>query len=206
MGSTLEQEGDRLHCKCAATEAIGAYTGPVTSVRATAVVGFTSVVVSLLACGRAVDAVSSDASSADDPAATASAQPAAVPDGRPSRQSASPEPVAPREVAGPSPSTNARPAGSMSVAVPPARPLADWMRGGVTAAFNSGNLESIAATFDRMARGAPAGFENWRSIANDGANAARSGSLEGAKAACRGCHGQYEARYKQTLSTLPIPL
>ncbi len=81
------------------------------------------------------------------------------------------------------------------------------MRGPPSAALESGDLEAIAATFDQMAvwtPSEPATYENWRSIAVDGAAAARLGHLEAVKAACRGCHTQYEARYKAELSTRPL--
>jgi hypothetical protein len=78
------------------------------------------------------------------------------------------------------------------------------MRGEATTAFNSGDLESIASTFDRMAPWAPPGYTNWASIALDGGRAARSGSIEGVKAACRGCHTQYMADYRAHLATRPL--
>lgn len=79
------------------------------------------------------------------------------------------------------------------------------MRGPATTALASGDLEAIAGTFDQMATWAPKDYPNWSSIAVDGAAAARSGSLEAVKAACRVCHSQYEARYKAQLSTRPLP-
>jgi len=78
------------------------------------------------------------------------------------------------------------------------------MRGPATAAFRSGDLESIASTLEQMARWAPPGYANWTSIAEDGSAAARIGSLEGVKAACRGCHGQYRNDYRAHLATRPL--
>jgi hypothetical protein len=79
------------------------------------------------------------------------------------------------------------------------------MRDAATPAFNSGDLESIAITFEEMIPWAPAGYSNWRSISDDGAAAARAGSIEGVKAACRGCHTQYSARYKAQFQSVPSP-
>jgi hypothetical protein len=79
------------------------------------------------------------------------------------------------------------------------------MRGSATAAFESGNLESIARSFEQMAAWAPAGYPNWASISIDGSAAARVGDIDAVKAACRGCHVQYEPRYKAELSTRPLP-
>jgi hypothetical protein len=80
------------------------------------------------------------------------------------------------------------------------------MRGPTSAAFNSGDLEAIARSFEVMAGWTPPGasYENWGSIAMDGSAAARSGSLEGVKAACRGCHTAYEARYKADEAVRPL--
>ncbi len=80
------------------------------------------------------------------------------------------------------------------------------MRDAATPAFRSGDLESIADTFEEMVAWAPPGYANWRSISEDGAGAARAGSIEGVKAACRGCHTQYGAKYKAQFRTLPPPV
>jgi hypothetical protein len=96
------------------------------------------------------------------------------------------------------------PAPSSSAAVP-AHPLAAWMRGPATQAFLSGDLESIARSFDQMARWAPSEYPHWAPIAKDGADAARAGSVEAAKAACRGCHEQYLAQYKAAFTNRPLP-
>ncbi len=84
------------------------------------------------------------------------------------------------------------------------RPLAAWMRGPATDAFNSGDLESIAQSFERMSAWAPPGYANWASISRDGSDAARAGNMEAVKAACRGCHAQYRAQYAATFATRPL--
>ncbi len=80
------------------------------------------------------------------------------------------------------------------------------MRGPATAALLSGNIDRIAEAFEATARLDPRSpaYANWASISLDGANAARNGSIAGVKAACRGCHGQYQARYKAELSSRPL--
>jgi hypothetical protein len=83
--------------------------------------------------------------------------------------------------------------------------MADWMRGPATRAFDAKDLEAIAASFEQMTKWAPSGYANWASICGDGAQAARVGNLEAVKAACRGCHTQYEERYKTELGTRPLP-
>jgi hypothetical protein len=58
------------------------------------------------------------------------------------------------------------------------------------------DLPALASALDTLAGFAPPGFTNWASISKDGASAARNADLASAKAACRGCHDQYKARYK----------
>lgn len=52
---------------------------------------------------------------------------------------------------------------------------------------------------------APPGYANWVSIARDGLDAARHNDLEAVRAACRGCHDQYKARYRAELRARPLP-
>jgi len=146
------------------------------------------------ACGRSSDSAP-DARADPDPAATIPAAPTG---------DARPAPAKPVASATTAHATTAHAAPSSSTS-PPTHPLATWMRGPATQAFNSGDLESIASTFDQMIPWAPKGFPNWASIARDGGQAARAGSLEGAKAACRSCHAQYDTPYRATLSTRPLP-
>jgi hypothetical protein len=88
---------------------------------------------------------------------------------------------------------------------PDADALGTWMRQVVSAAFISGDLDAIAGTFDQMARSTLSGYPNWHSIARDGSQAARAGSIEGAKAACRACHIQYESAYRARSAPAPVP-
>ncbi len=178
-------------------------------------------VATTVGCGRPDDRGSAPGaptgSAPPDPAATTLPEPAptdtpapAADTRRPSPQGASPPPPSdaprPPDRAGLTGRTGRRAAASASASSAPiAHPLADWMRGPVVAAWDSRDLESIARTFDQMARWAPPGYANWASIARDGAEATRAGSLEATKAACRGCHAEYEARYKAERSTLPLP-
>ncbi len=86
-------------------------------------------------------------------------------------------------------------------------PLAHWMRDHAGAAMQHEDLFALAAAFDQIvmfAPGAPA-YANWTSIAKDGAAAARAASLEGTKAACRGCHAQYRDLYRAEMRARPLP-
>lgn len=64
---------------------------------------------------------------------------------------------------------------------------------------------AVVSALDAAAGFAPAGYTNWVSIAKDGANAARAADENGVKAACRGCHEQYKAKYRAEIRTRPIP-
>ena len=60
----------------------------------------------------------------------------------------------------------------------------------------SGDLAALGDSFDAIVKFAPSGYPNWAAISKDGAQAARTGNLEAAKAACRSCHEQYKSKYK----------
>jgi hypothetical protein len=90
-------------------------------------------------------------------------------------------------------------------------PLQLWMRRNATPMIRFGETTALAEVFDQIATLSPAGhalardtYPNWVSIARDGAAAARVADIPAAKAACRGCHTQYRARYHADLRALPV--
>lgn len=62
----------------------------------------------------------------------------------------------------------------------------------------------LAEALDKAAGFAPPGYTNWKSIANDGAKAAKGGDLAAAKASCRSCHDQYKKKYQAEFRTRKI--
>jgi hypothetical protein len=87
-------------------------------------------------------------------------------------------------------------------------PLQQWMKRNATPPIRSGETIALAEAFDEIEGLAPAArdaYPNWGSIARDGALASRVGDVTAAKAACRGCHTQYRARYHAELRALPLP-
>jgi|HubBroStandDraft_2_1064218.scaffolds.fasta_scaffold96266_2 hypothetical protein len=85
-------------------------------------------------------------------------------------------------------------------------PLLWWMQENPAAALRQGDNAAVATALDRLATFAPPDppYTNWASIARDGADAARAASLDGVKAACRGCHEQYRNAYKSGLRARPL--
>jgi hypothetical protein len=89
-------------------------------------------------------------------------------------------------------------------------PLQRWMKENAAAMLDFGEVTTIAEDFDQIALfapprfGRPSRFPYWASISRDGADAARNGDLNAAKAACRGCHTQYLATYHAAFRGLPI--
>ncbi len=79
------------------------------------------------------------------------------------------------------------------------------MKENTATASAAGDLPALAAALDKIAAMAPPGYSNWSSISKDGANAARAGSLDAAKASCTACHNQYRNKYKAELRTRPVP-
>ncbi len=70
------------------------------------------------------------------------------------------------------------------------------MQANANPATASGDAAEIAKVLDQIAAFGPPPYPNWASISKDGARAARAGDVPAAKAACRGCHDQYKAKYK----------
>jgi hypothetical protein len=92
-------------------------------------------------------------------------------------------------------------------------PLQLWMKQNATPILTFGETTTLAQVFDEIALLAPPAkeltgqsFASWASIAHDGAAASRMGSLQAAKAACRGCHSQYSARYHADFRGLALSL
>jgi cytochrome c556 len=78
------------------------------------------------------------------------------------------------------------------------------MKANTSPAISAADFDALVAALDKVATFAPPGFPNWVSIAKDGADAARVQNLDAVKAACRGCHNQYRAKYKQEMRDRPI--
>jgi hypothetical protein len=83
-------------------------------------------------------------------------------------------------------------------------PLNAWMKANTSPAIFANDFETLAIDFEKVASFAPANYQNWSSIAKDGADAARARSLDGVKAACRSCHAQYKDRYKKEMRDRPL--
>jgi hypothetical protein len=86
----------------------------------------------------------------------------------------------------------------------PSCPLNAWMKANMSPAVLSSDFDALAVAFEKAATFAPAAYQNWSSIAKDGADAARAQSLDGVKGACRGCHAQYRDRYKKEMRDRPL--
>jgi hypothetical protein len=80
------------------------------------------------------------------------------------------------------------------------------MKSNTSAAMSAQDFEALQAALAKVVTLAPpgGGYPNWVSISKDGADAARVQNLDAVKAACRGCHNQYKAKYKQEMRDRPI--
>jgi hypothetical protein len=85
-------------------------------------------------------------------------------------------------------------------------PLLWWMQENTAAALRQGDSAALAVALEQLATFAPeeAAYANWAPIARDGADAARAASLEGVRAACRGCHAQFRTAYKNGMRARPL--
>jgi hypothetical protein len=161
----------------------------------------------------ALAACSKDAPPADTTAAPIPADSAPAPAPTPEPTVASTPAPAPAPAPTPTPapaSATAKPAASAKPApacgdkpLPPC-PLYAWMKSNTSPAMSDGDFDALAAALDKVVTFAPAGYTNWASISRDGASAAHAQSLDGVKAACRGCHNQYKDKYKKEMRDRPI--
>ncbi len=80
------------------------------------------------------------------------------------------------------------------------------MKANTSAAMSASDFDALQTALTKTAALAPPGsaYPNWVSISKDGADAARVQNLDAVKAACRGCHNQYKAKYKKEMRDRPI--
>jgi len=78
----------------------------------------------------------------------------------------------------------------------PACPMQGWMKTNMAPAAASGDTAALAKNLDYVASHAPKGLADWAAIAKKGADAAKAGNVDGAKASCKTCHDKYKAQYK----------
>jgi|CZKU01.1.fsa_nt_gi hypothetical protein len=145
--------------------------------------------------------------SAPAPAPAPALASASAPAPAPAPASASSAPASSASASAHSP---AKPAASAKAApvcgdkpLPPC-PLYAWMKANTSTAMSAEDFDALATALDKVVAFAPAGYVNWVSISKDGASAARAQSLDGVKAACRGCHNQYKDKYKKEMRDRPI--
>lgn len=75
-----------------------------------------------------------------------------------------------------------------------------WMKTAMTAAVASGDGKKLAKALTYVAERPPkgAGYERWKKIAKDGADAARAGKIDEAKKSCKACHRAFEKKYRKS--------
>lgn len=83
-------------------------------------------------------------------------------------------------------------------------PLQGWMKANTSGAMSAQNFDALEKAFNQIVAFAPPGYPNWASISKDGAKAAHDQNLDAVKAACRGCHNQYQKKYRDEMRTRKI--
>ncbi len=99
----------------------------------------------------------------------------------------------------PIPTTTPKPPPACGDKPLPPCPLYTWMKANTSPAISAADFDALDTALEKVATFAPPGYANWVSIAKDGADAARVQNLDAVKAACRGCHNQYKAKYKREM-------
>jgi hypothetical protein len=154
-----------------------------------------------LASGCSKDEPPAPAAPPPGPSAVVSAVPSVVASSPPVADAA---PVAPPASAVPSTSSSAKGAPTCGDKPLPPCPLQGWMKANTSPAMTAQDFGALATALEKIVTFAPAGYTNWVSISRDGADAARAQTLDGVKAACRGCHNQYKDRYRKEMRDRPI--
>jgi cytochrome c556 len=79
------------------------------------------------------------------------------------------------------------------------------MRETIALPLATNNLSDLADGLERTARLSPdMAWESWRTIASQGAAAARKGDINRARAACKACHDTWREAYKAKFRKRPI--
>jgi hypothetical protein len=88
----------------------------------------------------------------------------------------------------------------------PPCPLQAWMRATIAAPLAGNNTGALAVGLERAAALQPdPGWASWRTIALQGAAAAKKGDVAGARAACKGCHDAWREAYKRQYRGRIVP-
>lgn len=78
-------------------------------------------------------------------------------------------------------------------------PMQGWMKSVLAKAAGSGEAKELANALDVVASKPVAGFDQWVAIAKEGADKARAGDLDTAKASCKKCHSLYQKKYREEM-------
>ena len=78
-------------------------------------------------------------------------------------------------------------------------PMQGWMKTVMQSATTSGDGAKIAAALEYVSSKPPPGMAKWVAISKEGAEKAKKGDIDGAKASCKSCHDLYKAQYKDNL-------
>ncbi|MGK3985546.1 hypothetical protein WME99_21045 [Sorangium sp. So ce136] len=78
-------------------------------------------------------------------------------------------------------------------------PMQGWMKTVMQSATTSGDGAKIASALEYVASKPPPGMAKWAAISKEGAEKAKKGDIDGAKASCKSCHDLYKAQYKESL-------
>ena len=86
----------------------------------------------------------------------------------------------------------------------PPCPMERWMKTTMAPAALEKDAKRLSSALDYVATHVPAGFDGWAAIARAGADKARAGDVDGARASCRTCHDQFKARYRAERRDAPF--
>ncbi|WP_438024246.1 hypothetical protein [Sorangium sp. So ce233] len=83
-------------------------------------------------------------------------------------------------------------------------PMQGWMKTVMQSATNSGDGAKIAEALEYVAAKPPPGMAKWAAISKEGAEKAKKGDIDGAKASCKSCHDMYKKEFKAQYRANPF--
>jgi hypothetical protein len=76
-------------------------------------------------------------------------------------------------------------------------PTQHWMKATLQAHLRNKDYKRLEAALHELAARQPAGYDGWSSLAEQAADAARSGQHQAVRQACKQCHDDHRARFRR---------
>jgi cytochrome c556 len=83
-------------------------------------------------------------------------------------------------------------------------PTQHWMKATLQAYLRTHDYKRLEASFEELASHAPAGYERWQEMAQQGASAASRHDEGEVRKACQSCHDQHRTTFRREMRSAPL--